>query len=286
MRTTGLRLRPVLRSKTRSKTKMSAATVARTASSWRSRWRRRSRRTASPGLLAAVWENATFPNSTPMPPPGPTKVVRICGPSGGRVAQEPAGGPGGRGGVDAVVTVEIPSSARLAEIVDAERRLRHAEGRAEEGQGMGVAVEDRHEGYVFLVGAHEAKEMRVGVSQATVQAIGAGDRKDAGQDAVLAKLLRRGNGIGHHDARRKDVHHVFIGRPIRLRACIHESVAPLKHVGAVLGTGRGRQALIEWPGREPQIQALAFAAGDLTKTLEEDPLDLASKHRLVIRDAG
>src|SRR5215470_7023332 len=161
---------------------MSPATVARTANSWRSRWRRRSRRVASPGLLAAVWENPTFPNSTPTTPQGPAKLVRICGPSGGRVPQEPAGGPCDRGGVDTVVTVEVPSSARLAEIVDAERGLRHTKGRAEERQGMGVAVEDRHEGYVFLVGAHEAKKMRIGLSQATVQPIGAGNREDAGQD--------------------------------------------------------------------------------------------------------
>src|SRR5215510_4008647 len=107
---------------------MSVATAARTTSSWRSRWRWRPRRAESPELLAAVSENPTLPDSTPIPAPGPAKVVRICGPSGGRVPEEPAGCPCDGGGVDAVVTVEIPTSARLAEIVDPERRLRHAQG--------------------------------------------------------------------------------------------------------------------------------------------------------------
>src|SRR5262245_20249733 len=107
---------------------MSVATAARTASSWRSRWRRRPRRAEPPELLATVSENATFPDSTQLPASGPAKVVRICGPSGGRVPENPAGCPCDGGGVDAVVTVEIPTSARLAKIVDAERRLGHTQG--------------------------------------------------------------------------------------------------------------------------------------------------------------
>src|SRR5947208_13620074 len=265
---------------------MSVATAARTASSWRSRWRRRSRRAASPRLPAAVPENPTLPDSMPTQARDRRGWSGYADRSGGRVPQEPAGRPCDGGGIDAVVTVEVPTSAGLAEIVDAERDLRHAKSRTEEGQGVGVAVQDRHEGHVLLVGADEPKEMGIGLAQAPVQPVSAGDREDAGEDAVLVKLARGRDGIGHHYARGEDVHRVVLS----LAACpgprLHEPVAAPQHVGAVIGTGGWRQALIERPGRKPQIQAGALAAGDLPEAGDQDAFDLASEHRLVVGDAG
>src|SRR5439155_23494174 len=49
-----------------------------------------------------------------------------------------------RGGVDAVVAIEGGARSRLAEVVHAQRELRHAERRADEREGVGVAVEHRH----------------------------------------------------------------------------------------------------------------------------------------------
>src|SRR5207244_1288317 len=81
---------------------------------------------------------------------------------------------------------------------------------------------DPHEGQGLLVGADEPKEMGIGLAQAPVQPVSAGDREDAGEDAVLVKLARGRDGIGHHYARGEDVHRVVLGLPAWLGTRIHE----------------------------------------------------------------
>src|SRR5262245_44226306 len=58
-----------------------------------------------------------------------------------RAGQEAAGCLRDGGGVDAVVAVEILARAGLAEVVHAEGELGHAEGGADEGERVRVAVE-------------------------------------------------------------------------------------------------------------------------------------------------
>src|SRR2546426_5211032 len=92
--------------------------------------------------------------------------------------QQRAGGGDDRGGVDAVVAIEIGARAGLPEVLDAERLLRNAEGAADESERVRMAVEDGHDGHVLLVGGDERLQPRPRRAQVAIEPVGAGeDRK-------------------------------------------------------------------------------------------------------------
>src|SRR5215471_18682784 len=83
-----------------------------------------------------------------------TVLNKLVGPS-----EERASGLGDGRGVDAVVSVEIATAARLAEGVDAEGELGHGQRRAEEGEAVGMAIEHGDDRHVFLLGTHQLLEV-------------------------------------------------------------------------------------------------------------------------------
>src|SRR4029453_7503911 len=91
-----------------------------------------------------------------------------------------------RGGIDAVVPIEIGARARLAEVVHAERQLGHAERRPDERQRVRVAVEHRDDGHALLLGAHEILDVRARIPEAAIEAVGARDREHPPPDARAA----------------------------------------------------------------------------------------------------
>jgi hypothetical protein len=74
-----------------------------------------------------------------------------------------------RGGVDAVVTIQIAPRARLAEVVHAERELWDAERAAQKGQRVGVPVEHGHHWHALLVRGDQVEYVGLRSAYAPVQ---------------------------------------------------------------------------------------------------------------------
>src|SRR6266545_6675429 len=86
-------------------------------------------------------------------------------------------------GIDAVVPVEVRARSRLAEEIYPERNLRHAEGGADEREGMGMPVEDGHNGYALLLSGDERLEVRARPAESPVEAVGARHDEHIGEHA-------------------------------------------------------------------------------------------------------
>src|SRR5438477_357493 len=119
-----------------------------------------------------------------------------------RLAEQGPGGANDGGGVDAVVPVEGGSRPGLAEGVDAERELGDTEGAAQEGEGVGMTIEDGDERNVLFVRGDEPLQIGPRLAQTSVEPIGAGDDEYAGKGAALGQLL----GGRQADARRRRHH--------------------------------------------------------------------------------
>src|SRR5438094_1538581 len=189
-----------------------------------------------------------------------------------RLAEQGPGGANDGGGVDAVVPVEGGSRPGLAEGVDAERELGDTEGAAQEGEGVGMTIEDGDERNVLFVRGDERLQIGPRLAQTSVEPIGAGDDEHAGKGAALGQLLGGRQGLGHHHAGREQLHGA-LACPAGGAPAVAEAVAAGQDGRTLRGGWRQGRTLIDRRRAEPQIQALA-PLGDGAQPRQQDPLHL------------